>query len=84
MKQFQSAAWPEEGVPDCSSVMIDLIGQVQKWQMSSGNKPIIVHCRYVDRASCTMIQNTRYLSSVLTCMKSNKTVSLIAKQESSL
>ena len=40
--------WPEGGtVPENSSGLIDLIGQVQKWQQSSGNKPITVHCRYI-------------------------------------
>ncbi len=33
-------------MPDTSSGLIDLIGQVQKWQMNSGNRPIVVHCRY--------------------------------------
>ena len=44
MKQFQYTGWPEEGVPDNGSGFIDLIGQVQKWQRSSGDKPIVVHC----------------------------------------
>ena len=45
VKQFQFMSWPEEGVPEASSGLIYLIGQVQKWQMNSGNKPIVVHCR---------------------------------------
>ena len=44
MKQFQFTEWPEGGVPDTGSGLIDLLGQVQKWQMNSGSKPIIVHC----------------------------------------
>jgi len=44
VKQFQYMGWPEEGVPENGSGLIDLIGQVQKWQRSSGDKPIIVHC----------------------------------------
>ncbi len=44
MKQFQYTGWPEEGVPDSGSGFIDLIGQVQKWQRSSGDKPIVAHC----------------------------------------
>ena len=32
------------GVPDNGSGLIDLIGQVEKWQISSGEKPIVVHC----------------------------------------
>ena len=47
VKQFQYIGWPEEGVPDNGGGLIDLIGQVQKWQRSSGDKPIVVHCRLV-------------------------------------
>ena len=47
MKQFQYIGWPEEGIPDNGGGLIDLIGQVQKWQRSSGDKPIVVHCRLV-------------------------------------
>ena len=49
VKQFQYTGWPEEGVPDTGSGLIDLIGQVQKWQRNSGDKPIVVHCRLVYR-----------------------------------
>ena len=45
VKQFQYTDWPEESVPPSGSGLIDLIGQVQKWQRSSGDKPIVVHCR---------------------------------------
>ena len=44
MKQFQYTGWPEEGVPDASTGLIDLVGQVQKWQRNSGTHPIVVHC----------------------------------------
>ena len=48
VKHFQFTVWPEgSSVPENSSGLIDLIGQVQKWQQSSGNKPITVHCRYL-------------------------------------
>ena len=47
VKQFQYTGWPEEGVPDVGSGLIDVIGQVQKWQRSSGDRPIVVHCRLV-------------------------------------
>ena len=47
VKQFQYIGWPEEGIPDNGGGLIDLIGQVQKWQRSSGDKPIVVHCRLV-------------------------------------
>ena len=52
MKQFQYTGWPEEGIPDIGSGLIDVIGQVQKWQRSSGDRPIVVHCRLVCRATC--------------------------------
>ena len=48
VKLFQFTDWPEDmgSAPNHGTGLIDLIGQVQKWQMNSGNKPIIVHCRY--------------------------------------
>ena len=47
VKLFQYLDWPEEAgsAPSNSTGLIDVIGQVQKWQINSGNKPIIVHCR---------------------------------------
>ena len=46
VKQFHYLGWPESGrVPESGVGLIDLIGQVQKWQRSSGDKPIVVHCR---------------------------------------
>ena len=53
MKQFQYTGWTEEGVPDIGSGLIDVIGQVQKWQRSSGDRPIVVHCRLVCYATCS-------------------------------
>ena len=47
VKQFQYTGWPEEGVPDMGSGLIDVIGQIQKWQRSSGDRPIVVHCRLI-------------------------------------
>ena len=37
-------SWPEKGVPDTSAGLLDLMDQVQRWQRSSGNRPIVVHC----------------------------------------
>ena len=45
VKHFQYTDWPEQSVPASGSGIIDLIGQVQKWQRSSGDRPVIVHCR---------------------------------------
>ena len=47
VKHFQYTDWPENSVPETGSALIDLIGQVQRWQRSCDNKPIIVHCRYL-------------------------------------
>ena len=45
VKHFQYTDWPEQSVPSSGSGIIDLIGQVQKWQRSSGDRPVTVHCR---------------------------------------
>ena len=44
--QFQFLSWPENGAPKTGAAMIDLIGQVLRVQQQTGNKPIVVHCRY--------------------------------------
>jgi protein tyrosine phosphatase len=43
VKQFQYKDWPEEGVPDTSGGLLDLMEQVQRWQRNS-NRLIVVHC----------------------------------------
>ena len=43
---FQFTTWPENGAPEEGAGMIDLIGQVLRVQQQTGDKPIIVHCRY--------------------------------------
>ena len=45
VKHFQYTDWPESSVPAAGSAIIDLIGQVQRWQRSSGDRPVVVHCR---------------------------------------
>ena len=47
VRQFQFTGWPEESgkTPEHGADLIDLIGQVQKWQQTAGNRPVIVHCR---------------------------------------
>lgn len=45
VKHFQYTDWTELSVPATGSGIIDLLGQVQKWQISSGNRPTVVHCR---------------------------------------
>ena len=44
VKQFHHTSWPEEGIPDTSAGLLNLMDQVQRWQRSSGNHPIVVHC----------------------------------------
>ena len=47
LKHFQFLGWPEESgkVPEHGADVIDLIGQVQKWQRTAGTAPVVVHCR---------------------------------------
>lgn len=42
--QFQYTDWPDTGLPDSGVGIVDLIGQVQKWQQQSGNTAIVLHC----------------------------------------
>ncbi|XP_068670555.1 receptor-type tyrosine-protein phosphatase F-like [Montipora foliosa] len=44
VSQFQYSDWPDTGVPDSGVGIVDLIGQVQKWQQQSGNTIIVIHC----------------------------------------
>ena len=46
VRQYHYTGWPDVGSPESGSGLIDLIGQVQKWQQNSGNTAITVHCRY--------------------------------------
>ena len=40
-------AWPENGAPTSGAGMIDLIDQVTRTQQQTGDKPIVIHCRWV-------------------------------------
>ncbi|EDO43854.1 predicted protein, partial [Nematostella vectensis] len=44
VRQFQCTDWPDSGLPESGVGLIDLIGQVEKWQQQSGNTCITVHC----------------------------------------
>ncbi|CAH1243823.1 PTPRA [Branchiostoma lanceolatum] len=44
IRQFHFHDWSATGVPRNASRVLELIGQVQKQQMKSGNGPITVHC----------------------------------------
>ena len=43
--QFQYAKWPEDGVPQSTTGVLEVANLVQKVQMGSGNKPIVVMCK---------------------------------------
>ena len=47
VRQYHYTGWPDVGSPDSGTGLIDLIGQVQRWQQQSGNTTITVHCRCV-------------------------------------
>ncbi|CAB4003337.1 partial, partial [Paramuricea clavata] len=44
IRQYHYNCWPDVGSPSSGAGMIDLIGQVQRWQQQSGNKIVTVHC----------------------------------------
>ena len=43
--QFQFMVWPEHETPSLTSSLIELIDNVNKVQMGTGNKPMIVMCK---------------------------------------
>ena len=43
--QFQYAVWPEDRVPLVTTSLLEIINLVQKVQMGSGNKAIVVMCK---------------------------------------
>ena len=43
--QFQYVRWPEDGVPQSTTGVLEMANLVQKVQMSSGNKAIVVMCK---------------------------------------
>ena len=43
--QFQFLAWPENETPPNSSSLIELVENVNKVQMKSRNRPMIVMCK---------------------------------------
>lgn len=46
VRHFHFHGWPEIGIPAEGRGMIDIIAAVQRQQQQSGNRPIIVHCRW--------------------------------------
>ena len=47
VRQYHYTGWPDSGSPESGTGLIDLIGQVQRWQQQSENTKITVHCRFV-------------------------------------
>eukprot|EP00794_Sanderia_malayensis_P008073 gene8073-8937_t len=44
IRQFHYTAWPESGSPESAFGMIDMIGQVCKWNASADSRIVTVHC----------------------------------------
>ncbi len=45
--QFHYLRWQEDAAPNSTSAILEIANLVQKVQMSTGNKPIVVMCKYV-------------------------------------
>ncbi len=45
--QFQFLKWQENAAPNTTSAILEIANLVQKVQMSTGNKPIVVMCKWV-------------------------------------
>ena len=43
--QFHYVKWPEDGVPQSTTSVLEMANLVQKVQMSTGNKAIVVMCK---------------------------------------
>ncbi|XP_070562906.1 receptor-type tyrosine-protein phosphatase epsilon-like isoform X2 [Ptychodera flava] len=44
IRHFHYTEWPEVGAPERGTGLIEMMGQIQKQQQQTGNKPILVHC----------------------------------------
>ena len=45
--QIQYLKWTEDSVPTITSPVLEIANMVQNIQIGSGNKPIVVMCKYV-------------------------------------
>ena len=43
--QFQYLSWMEDEIPDSTSSILEIANLIQKVQMGTGNKPIVVMCK---------------------------------------
>ena len=48
VQQFHFTGWPEIGAPASGAGMVDLVDQVIRRQQHTGDKPIVVHCRWAN------------------------------------
>ena len=56
---IQYLQWPEGGVPGTTSTVLEIADLVQKIQMGTGNKPVVIMCKYVTELSigCVFLIN---------------------------
>ena len=43
--QFQHLSWMEDEIPDNTSSILEIANLIQKVQMGTGDKPIVIMCR---------------------------------------
>jgi len=46
--QFQYLRWPEDSIPSSTTGVLEVANLVQNVQISSGNKTIVIMCKYVN------------------------------------
>ena len=68
---FHFLRWPKHGCPRGTSALLELMEYINKTQMSSGNKPITVMCKYGQQHTCIVIHDP------FTCKKHTHTMSCI-------
>ena len=47
--QFHFTAWPDHGVPKYATALLEFQKKVDKQHKRKNNKPMLVHCRYVQQ-----------------------------------
>ncbi|XP_065834681.1 receptor-type tyrosine-protein phosphatase S-like isoform X3 [Oscarella lobularis] len=73
--QFHFTAWPDKECPQSSTHILDMMMQVEKWQQTTGNKVITVHCNNgIGRSGvfCTLV-------SVIEAMKVESVIDIFYK-----
>ena len=72
MTQLHFTAWPDHGVPDNTSVMLNIIRRVRKLHPYSDPRPLLVHCSAGVGRTGTFI----VLDSMLERMKTEKSFNI--------